>query len=209
MNNKDTLFVVGLLVFVVLFGAGMYYTGSVTHDSGNVAISGTGSHQYNITLVITNQNYLASVCQDQPAYFVLENGKLVSSAQIYLPGNALIQMTIIDYDSGPGTVASGYNKVMGTMNNTEYVLNNTNVNGTTTQGHWVSTVSSQHLAHTFTIPSIGLNIMVPGHATVVAYFHTPKTGVLSWRCEVNCGTGPSGWGGAMETPGYMEGEVVL
>lgn len=208
MNNKDTLFFVGLMVFVVLFGAGMFYTGAAAHDSGNVSISGT-AHEYNVTLVITNQNYLASVGQNQPAYFVLENGKLMSSAQIYLPGNALIQMTIINYDSGPGSVSSAYSKVTGTTNNTEYVFNDTSVNGTSVQGHWVSTVSNQDLAHTFTIASINLNIMVPSHSTVIADFHTPDSGVLSWQCEVDCGTGASGWGGAMETAGYMKGEVVI
>ena len=31
---------------------------------------------------------------------------------------------------------------------------------------------------------------------VVAYFHTPASGVYNWQCEVDCGTGASGWGGA-------------
>lgn len=208
MSNKDSWFFVGLMVFIVLFGAGMFYTGAGTHDSGNVSVSGTAS-EYNITLVITTQNYLASAGCDQPAYFVLENGKLMSSQQIYLPGDSLIRMTIINYDSGPGTVPSTYSKVTGTLNNTEYVFNDTTVNGTSSTGHWISSVPCQNLAHTFTIASINLNIMVPSQSVVVAYFHTPDSGVLSWRCEVNCGTGASGWGGAMDTPGFMEGEVVI
>ncbi len=208
MSNKDTFFFVGLMVIVLVFGAGMFYTGTYANDTGNVAVSGH-SAEYNITLVITNQNYLASAGCNQPAYFVLENGKLMSSAQIYLPGDSMIRMTIIDYDSGSGTVSAAYSKVTGTLNNTEYVYNNTSVNGTATPGQLVSAIPSADLTHTFTITSIGLNILVPSQSIVVAYFHTPDSGVLSWRCEVDCGTGASGWGGAMEAAGFMEGEVVI
>ncbi|MGP6220090.1 hypothetical protein [Caldiplasma sukawensis] len=194
-----------IVVAIILFGAGMYYTGYVQ----NAPTAVNSNSQYNLTMVITNQNYMSSVNHDQPAYFVLENGKIMSSAQIYLPANSLIKVTIINYDTGPGTVPSQYAKVMGTLNNTEYVINDTSVNKNGTYGQWVNTVPEADLAHTFTVPGLGLNIMVPSVSTVIAYFHTGSPGVYQWQCQVNCGTGPSGWGGAMATSGWMQGEVII
>ncbi|MHB1440408.1 MAG: cupredoxin domain-containing protein [Cuniculiplasma sp.] len=207
MKTIETWFFIGLLAIVLIFGAGMYFVGSSGHVSTSTQHS---SNEYNITLVITNQNYMASAGKNQPAYYVLENGKMMSSAQIYLPSNSLVTMTIINYDFGPGSVSSAYSKVTGTLNNTEYVVNDTNINkSSSASGQWVSTVPSADLAHTFTIPQMNLNVLIPSDSIVVASFHTPKSGVFSWQCEVDCGTGSSGWGGAMTTPGWMQGEVVI
>jgi hypothetical protein len=208
MKTIETWFYVGLLAVILVFGVGMYYEGAISHASPSTSTQ-SSTNEYNITLVITNQNYLASAGHNQPAYYVLENGKLMSSAQIYLPGDSLIRMTIINYDTGPGTTSSTYSKVTGTLNNTEYVFNDTSVNTTAQTGHWISSVPFSDLAHTFTVPNMNLNIMVPSESIVVAYFHTPASGVYNWQCEVDCGTGASGWGGAMETPGWMQGEIVL
>ena len=206
MKTIETWFYVGLLAVILIFGVGMYYEGAISHASTSTQSS---SNEYNITLVITNQNYLSSAGRDQPAFYVLENGKLMSSSQIYLPGDSLIRMTIINYDSGPGSVSSAYSKVTGTLNNTEYVLNDSMVNTSIHGGQWISSVPSSELAHTFTVSELNLNIMIPSQSIVVAYVHTPKSGVLNWQCEVDCGTGSSGWGGAMDTPGWMQGEIVV
>jgi heme/copper-type cytochrome/quinol oxidase subunit 2 len=208
MKTIETWFFIGLLAIILVFGAGMYYAGSVS-NSANAANAQNSSKEYNVTMVITNQNYLTSAGRDQPAFYLLENGKLTSSAQLYLPGNELVRMTIINYDSGPGTTSSTYSRVTGTLNNTEYIVNDTNVNGTTQPGMWVKSISSANLAHTFTIQKMGLNIMIPSHSIVVAYFHTPTSGVYNWQCEVDCGAGTSGWGGAMTTPGWMQGQVIF
>ncbi len=206
MKNIESMFYVGIIAVVLVFGVGMYMEGSLSHESPSAS---TSSNEYNITLVITNQSYMSSVQHNQPAFFVLENGKLMSSAQIYLPGNSLIRMTILNYDSGPGTVPSQYSKVTGTLNNTEYVINDTNVNASSGQtGKWVNSIPPSELSHSFTIPNV-VNILIPSQSIVVAMFHTPASGVFDWHCYVNCGYGSSGWGGAMSTPGWMEGEVVI
>ena len=56
---------------------------------------------------------------------------------------------------------------------------------------------------------MNLNILVPSQSITETTFHTGNSGVFQWQCEVDCGTGASGWGGAMATPGWMMGEVVV
>ena len=208
MEKLETIFYTTIIGIVVVFGAGMYMTGSASHAPAQNATSSANS--YNITLVITTNNYLTSVNHNQPAYFVLENGQLTSSAQIYLPSNMLIHLTIVNYDSGPGNVPSTYANVMGTTNGTEFIMNDSAVNITSnSEGQWVTTVPSANLAHTFTVPGMNLNILVPSQSITETTFHTGNSGVFQWQCEVDCGTGASGWGGAMATPGWMMGEVVV
>ena len=197
MEKLETIFYTTIIGIIVVFGAGMYMTGSASHAPAQN--SATSANSYNITLVITTGNYFTSANHNQPAYYVLENGQLTSSAQIYLPSSTLIHLTIINYDSGPGNVPSTYANVMGTTNGTEFIMNDSAVNMSSgSEGQWVTTV-----------PSMNLNILVPSQSITEATFHTGNSGSFQWQCEVDCGTGTNGWGGAMETPGWMMGQVIV
>ncbi|MHB1611165.1 MAG: cupredoxin domain-containing protein [Sulfobacillus sp.] len=116
-----------------------------------------------------------------------------------------VVFTIKSYDDGtaPLSTDSPYDKVLGTVNGTELV-----------NGKPVSLIADQNVAHTFTVPGLGLNIVVPaaptgGTVTVQATFKVPKAGVYDWQCEAPCGTTASGWGGPMMTPGWMQGTVTV
>ena len=212
MNKIETIFYTTIIGIIVVFGAGMYFVGTASNAPSHSTSSSTNS--YNLTLVVTNQNYFPSANRSMPAFYVLQGGKLLSSAEIYIPANELIHLTIINYDTGPGSVPSTYAKVSGTTNGTEFIMNNTGVNMTSnSEGQWVSTVPDANLAHTFTIPGItsgvNLNVLIPSQSIVSATFHTGNSGVFTWQCQVNCGTGSSGWGGPMLTPGWMTGQVVV
>ena len=69
MEKLETIFYTTIIGIIIVFGAGMYMTGSVSHAPAQNATSSANS--YNITLVITTNNYLTSVNHNQPAYFVL------------------------------------------------------------------------------------------------------------------------------------------
>lgn len=217
-----------LLVVVVIAAAAFGITYNFTHEHKQQA---TSTGPYTLTLVITtNNNYNASI-GDQPVYYVLNNGSLQSSAFIRVPANQLIQLTIICYDDGsaaplgqpsknlsttdPG-VASLYN-VSGTVGNVEKVINNTNVNSTQNTGIHVSggqTVSNLpyfDVSHTFTVSDLNLNLPLPPSSTVTASLYFTQHGTYNWQCNAPCGSGPTGWGGAMSTEGWMMGtfDVVV
>ncbi len=176
----------------------------------------TSASPYVVTLVITTNNIFNSTVQDQPAYFVLGPNGLESSANISLPANRLIKMVIINYDDGNASlVLPNDNVVSGTTGNSIYVASNDYVNASqgpsgivVKGGENLTSVPLADIAHTFTVPSLNLNIPVPLSSTVVAYFTVSHPGTFFWFCETRCGFGVDGTLGAMSTPGWMTGSLV-
>ena len=171
---------------------------------------------YSLTLVITINNSYNSTIGTQPAYYVLTSGGLRSSANISLPVNRLIELTIVNYDDGNASLTNpGYANVQGTVNGTITYVSNDNVNSTQESGgivvkggQTVSSVPAADIAHTFTIPSLGINIPVPVSSTVTAFIKIDRAGTYTWFCETACGSGPTELAGAMDTSGWMTGQVV-
>lgn len=86
---------------------------------------------------------------------------------------------------------------------------------------WIGGASGGYMVtHTFTILS-GSNVAVnipswagsnPSGGTVThASFYLNQTSgtTLNWQCYAPCGTGPSGWDGAMATAGWMMGTITV
>ena len=134
--------------------------------------------------------------------------EIVGSANIDLPANATVVLTIYSFDTGSAPLAKGlpYDKVSGTVGGTE-----------TVDGKTVTSVANADLAHTFTVPGLDLNLAIPvatsskggeiTPAVVTASFHLAKKGSFTWQCYAPCGSGKGGMGGPMATPGYMTGKV--
>jgi len=172
---------------------------------------------YVLTLVLTTGNAYNSTVGDQPAFYVLTPHGLESSANIVLPAGRLIELVIVNYDDGNATLVSPqYANVQGTVNGTITYANNDNVNSSQGAnsiiikgGETVSSIPLSDIAHTFTIPSLGINIPVPVSSTVTAYIKIDKAGTYTWFCETTCGSGVTGLEGAMSTPGWMTGDVTV
>lgn len=225
--NKYALAGTFIILFVVGLGIGLVSSASLSTSANTVSTTLTetttttqlttnSSSPYVLTLVLTTNNIYNSTVGDQPAYYILGPNGLASSANISLPAHRLIKLVIINYDDGAANLTGAqYANVSGTQNNLETVVNNDNVNSSqgasgiqVNGGQIVSSVSPDNIAHTFTIPSLGLNIPVPPSSTVTAYFTLNQTGTFSWFCMTLCGSGRTGTEGAMSTPGWMTGAVV-
>lgn len=122
-------------------------------------------------------------------------------ANANLPANTVVNVTVKDYDDGAAPIPTGYNVVKGTVNGS-----------ITVDGKAVTTLPANDVAHTISIPSIGLNVPIPpktdkeSYSTVTFSFKTPATAQqLNWQCMAACGSGSSGWQGAMATDGWMKG----
>jgi hypothetical protein len=137
--------------------------------------------------------------------------EFVGSKVVELPAHARVVLTIDSFDTGTAPLANSlriYDKVEGTLGGTE------TVNGKVTRS-----IPNGDVAHTFTVPGIGLNLVVPAAsstksgaitpAEVTASFLTNKTGSFTWQCYAPCGSGKSGMQGPMATPGFMTGKVVI
>lgn len=225
LTNAVVILVAVVVVAAAGIGVGWGVGTTVPSQSQETTVTVTSSSSvqpnstapYALTLVITTNNIYNSTVGDQPAYYVLGPNGLESSANISLPAHRLIKLTIVCYDDGPANLTSSqYSTVSGTQGNVVTVVNNDNVNSSqgasgiqVNGGQTVSSVDPNNVAHTFTIPQLGLNIPVEPSSTVTAYFTLNQTGTFSWFCETQCGSGPDGTQGAMSTPGWMTGSVTV
>ncbi len=219
MQKSEVLFALGIVVIMI----GAVYGGFMLSNlaKGNTVSGGqvsSGNQSYDLTIVITTNNWYNSTIGYEPAFFVLQNSQLTSSANISLPAGVPIHVTIINYDSGSAAVAPQFANVTGTVGNVIFIANNTNINSTeATDVGGISVVSSQpvsfvndsNIAHTFTVQlgsTTVLNIPIEPSSVETAVF-TLSSGVYHWHCMAACGSGSSGWQGAMDTPGWMAGTV--
>ena len=135
------------------------------------------------------------------------DGPAYSNTHIVLPAHTRVTITIVNQDPGdtdmPAT--SPFLAVHGTVGNTALV-----------DGVPYSALPAAKVAHTFTVPGLGLNVPIPGDVpsgqkdiTVTFTILTGSAGSYMFQCMDPCGSGASGWEGPMATMGYMMGQVTI
>jgi hypothetical protein len=80
-----------------------------------------------------------------------------------------------------------------------------NAPGTTTRA--IKLDPATGVSHTLTIAKLGLSIPIAPKSITTFTYHTGAAGSFGWQCMDPCGSGPTGWDGAMSTKGYMQGQV--
>ncbi len=131
-----------------------------------------------------------------------EHWPAVAPSTIKLEAGAKVTLTIKEYDDMVTELPAGspYHQVTG---GTE-----------TVDGKAVTSVGNDQIAHTVTIPALGINIPLPkapedGVTTVTFTFTAPASGTYEWRCMTPCGSDPHGMGGAMQKAGWMRGSLTV
>jgi heme/copper-type cytochrome/quinol oxidase subunit 2 len=211
----------GLAVIILILSAGVIgalgiYFGTQVHSATPISTQTAASISpqtgpFRLTLVeIMDTAWNSSLAQ--PQFAVLGPNGTQSSAQIFLPAHTLIQLTIVSYDTPTAGSTDMEGKVTGTVGGTVYLVNGTTAMGMNVSqryGQNVTSVPGAMLAHTFSIPALGINIPVVGGDLEIAYLRIDQTGTFQWLCLTPCGFGPTGVQGAMSTPGWMEGQVTV
>lgn len=233
MNERIFYAVVTAIIVLGGIGIGVAYHDSIGTSTASSTSPGSTNAQtssvqpYQLTLVVTTQNYFNASAGQQPAFFVLQNNTLKSSANIVLPVNVPIQVTIRNYDDGPADTAQAYSQIVGTYNDQVAVYNETLVQSyaidptstsasgiAITGGYVTNYVDNLSISHTFTIFSntthkVVVNIPVLPLTVEQTTFELNQPGGYYWQCEAACGAGNSGFTGAMSTPGWMTGAVSV
>ncbi|RIV22039.1 hypothetical protein D2Q93_09675 [Alicyclobacillaceae bacterium I2511] len=208
MKKQFVVAAVGIAALVTVAGCGTPASSGSSNSGGNAAASGATNTPATNAAPSSTTGSAASTLP--VSYSVkVETGKMdgkkgwpeIVPANMTLPANQNVTILIHSYDDGNAPIPEGDNVVKGTQSGT-MLLN----------GKAVKSVPTADVAHTITIPTIGLNIPIPvktssePYSTVEFTFHTPATGEkLHWQCMAACGSGASGWGGAMATNGWMQG----
>ncbi len=129
------------------------------------------------------------------------------STALRLRAHSLATVTIrnFDLDATPLPVDSPFTQVAGTVGGVAYA-----------DGAPYSMLDRTRIAHTFTVPDLGLNVPIPSSAphgrpyTVVTFsFYTGAPGTHLWQCHDPCGDGVDGLGGPMADADYMRGTLAV
>ena len=150
------------------------------------------------------------------------SGKWMHATDWKLPANTVINMTVLQYDSGSPLRNQQWGQVEGVAGSL------VSLNGTPFGTY--DSYTGNGVGHTFTVPSLGIVVPLVGvaanaanicgvapcattfdHNTITFSFKTPGPGNFQWQCFVPCGLGYLyGNGGPMSVQNYMGGylEVV-
>lgn len=143
-----------------------------------------------------------------------EQGRWRRTTVWSLPAHALVHVTIYQFDGDSGLRNPFMAKVRGTVGNSMQV-----------NGKPLNVINPDDASHTFAIPQLGLIVPLKGvpddaknqcdfapcslgkaHQTITFSFRTPGPGRYRWQCFVPCAAGfLDGFGGPMQTLGYMDG----
>jgi hypothetical protein len=151
------------------------------------------------------------------SYLVRENGVWHRSTVWTLPANATVHVTVYNFDGRSGLRNPFLSQARGVDGGTFRIDN----------GAPQKTIDPDDASHTFAIPQLGVIVPIYGvaddaknqcdfapcpmsnaHETITFTFHTGKKGHYRWQCFVPCAAGfVYGFGGPMQTVGYMDGYV--
>jgi hypothetical protein len=148
------------------------------------------------------------------SYLIRENGVWHRSTVWTLATNAIIHVTVYQYDGKSGLRNPFLAQARGIVGNSF-----------TVDGKPVQAINPDDASHTFAVPQLGLIVPLKGvddnaknqcdfapcslanaHETITFTFRTGKAGHYRWQCFVPCAAGfVYGFGGPMQTVGYMDG----
>ena len=189
-----------------VFGWGM---GLATHDATSAPASSPGSVARTAPTLPTHL-FLTIVT---PTMTGSQVGPAVLPSQATVPAFSEVTVTIINFDDA--TPLTGSYKRYATATGIDrsvmsQPIDKTNPNAVgKSPAQSYTAVDPNVVSHTFTIPSLGLNVPILASSRTTFTFHTGAAGTFAWHCQDPCGTGPSGWSGAMSTLGYMGGELTV
>jgi hypothetical protein len=217
------LAVLGVCIFVVVYyflassGPPVEdFTAHVTPDTG--ATVNVVMQEAPQTTIGTDPDWVSFFIQNPQTH------KWVHTTNFSVPAGSNVSMTVYGFDGCTPLRNQVWGQVTGVTGNSM-----------TVNGKPVSVLNSWSecsVAHTFAIPTLGINIPVASpmtlaensnlcgtspctmnnpHTVVRFSFHSPRApGTYFWQCKIPCGLGYlDGNGGPMQTIGYMTGNMTV
>jgi hypothetical protein len=140
-------------------------------------------------------------------------GPAVLPSAATVPANSDVIVTIMNFDNAT-PLTGAYVKYAASAGIegkfTVNTMNPANPNGpATAPARTLAAVDPAIVSHTFTLPSLKINVPLLANSRTTFTFHTGAAGTFEWHCQDPCGTGPAGWAGAMSQQGYMGGELTV
>ena len=216
---KLMLTAAGVVIGGVLIG---FYVSTLTTLQGSASYTGPVQRVGGKPVVNLKIETVAAVgpklspnFPDWVSYLVQnEQGKWVRRTVWKLPANATVHVTIYNFDGASGLRNPYLARAEGVDGN------RISIDGKTT-----GAIDPNDASYTFAVPAYHLIVALPGvgdnaknqcgyapcslsmaHRTIKFTFHTGAPGHYRWQCFVPCAAGwVYGFGGPMQTIGYMDG----
>ncbi len=210
-TREPGMWVMGVAIAAVLISAAVLVGGYASGWGGHLRISqsalpvsaSTGTANATLNLTIVTGQMMGSGALG-PAYV---------PSDFTVPANSTVKVTVIDFDNatpltGPFTK---YAKVTGTVGGTMGVqaINPLAPNTVVGKVHKMSYLAPALVAHTLTIPRLGINVPMAGESRITFVIRTGRAGAYQWQCMDPCGGGASGLGAPMGDRGYMAGTMTV
>ncbi len=222
MRTGAKLLLVGLAVVVAGVLIGLYgakLSSDANSASYTVPVAKTGAHPV-VDLTIQTVASIGPQLSSNPdfvSYLIKDaSGQWKRDTVWNLPAHATVHVTVYNFDGNSGLRNPYLARPQGIDGNAVLI-----------DGKSANTINPDDASHTFAIPAYGLIVAFPGvadnaknqcgsapctlsmaHRTVQFTFHTGAPGHFRWQCFVPCAAGwLDGFGGPMQTIGYMDGFV--
>jgi hypothetical protein len=214
-TSKVVAVAAGVLIVSVLVG---FYIGYLTSGPTPYDVPAAAhAHSVNLTLqTVAAVGPKLSPNENWVSYLIQENGVWKRTTVWTLPANTIVHVTLYNFDGKSGLRNPFLAQARGLVGGT-FALN----------GKQISVINPDDASHTFAIPQLGVIVPIQGvddnaknqcdfapcaqsnaHETVTFTFRTGKKGQYRWQCFVPCAAGfVYGFGGPMQTIGYMDGYV--
>jgi hypothetical protein len=167
-----------------------------------LAAARTAAHPLHETLVIATPDMLGS--DDMPAYL---------PSTLSLPADSTVTITVVNFDDATALPAGSeqFAVAQGVIGPLQVqALDPTKPNDTSAPVDTTTAMDpAKGVSHTFTIAKLGINVPIAPKSRTTFTIHTGRAGTYEWQCMDPCGTGDTGWGGAMASDGYMRGTLTV
>jgi hypothetical protein len=213
-NARIATIVAATAVALLLIGA--YVVSFLLAGPGTVAAATTPGAAPTANLTLQTVAAISTGPHpDWVTYFVKDAGGHWRHSTVFqLPAHATVHVTVENYDGASG------------LRNPFFGLPRGISGPMKVDGKPLAVLDPSLASHTFAVPDLGLSVPIEGvpdaaedqcegtapcgtnlaHETITFTFHTGKPGTYRWQCFVPCAAGwQYGFGGPMQTFGYMDG----
>ncbi len=210
---------VGVVFVVVCVLIGLYVGLYLTNVPGSTAATRVGS-QANLYLATVAAAETTDPHPTWVSYYAVDSQdrNWRHTTTFVLPANSLVHVTIYQFDGQSGLRNPFISQARGVVGG-EMTLD----------GKPTASIDPDSASHIFEIAQLGVSVPLMGiaddaknpcdnapcplstaHHTITFTFHTGAKGLYRWQCYVPCAAGfISGFGGPMQTVGYMDGFIKV
>jgi hypothetical protein len=212
----------GIVVVVVAAGVliGFYITGYLMSGPKPFEPTAASGPTKSVNLTIQTVAAVGPTLSSKPnwvSYLVRDpQRKWLRTTNWTVPAHSVVHVTVYQFDGKSGLRNPFMARVRGTIRNSMSV-----------NGKALDVINPDDASHTFAIPELGVIVPLMGvadaaknqcgyapcglsnaHNTITFSFRVPGPGHYRWQCFVPCAAGwIYGFGGPMQTLGYMDGFI--